>query len=365
MYTNAEGQRAMGNQNWSVSLNELEKFIGLIIARGITGARIAPIKELWSTSWGCPIFNKTMSRSRFLDIMKHLRFDIKSERRRNLEQDKFCLASALWYPFIENCKRAFVPGAYITIDEQLLPCKARCRYIQYMANKPDKFGLKFWMAADVKTKYLFNGFPYLGKDDTRSGDTSVPTDVVMKLMEPLFKKGYNVTCDYYFTSLDLALRFAKKQCSLVETIRQNRREVPDAVKSKKPLHQTVVLKSTESTAVTLTSYQCKKTKSVAILSTLHPDVPVTTENNPKKKPEAVLFYNKTKVGVDVLDQMARLYSVKAGSRRWPVHVFYNVIDMALINSWLIYKEVCKSNIARRKFIQSVCEELTGCAGLPV
>ena len=34
----------------------------------------------------------------------------------------------------------------------------------------------------------------------------------------------------------------------------------------------------------------------------------------KKKPEAIEVYNKTKCGVDVADQMARLYSVKAGTR---------------------------------------------------
>ena len=35
----------------------------------------------------------------------------------------------------------------------------------------------------------------------------------------------------------------------------------------------------------------------------------------KKKSETVEFYNKTKYGVDVADQMARQYSVKAGTRR--------------------------------------------------
>ena len=95
------------------------------------------------------------------------------------------------------------------------------------------------------------------------------------------------------------------------------------------------------------------------MSTLHPDVEIPSHKNPKKKPETVLFYNKTKSGVDVIDQMARKYSVKAGSRRWPVHVFYNVIDLALINSWILFRDVCKSNVSRRRFIQLVGEELTG------
>ena len=71
-----------------------------------------------------------MPRHRFLEIMKYLRFNEKSKRRRNLQMDKFCLATSLWNPFIENCQTAFRPNANITVDEQLLPCKARCKFIQ-------------------------------------------------------------------------------------------------------------------------------------------------------------------------------------------------------------------------------------------
>ena len=99
-------------------------------------------------------------------------------------------------------------------------------------------------------------------------------------------------------------------------------------------------------------------KSVNIPSSLLPNVAIPSENNQKKKPETVVFYNETKVGVDVLDQMSRCYSAKAGSRRWPIHVFYNVINNTLINSWIIYKHVCNSSISRRMFIQRVSEELT-------
>ena len=74
------------------------------------------------------------------------------------------------------------------------------------------------MAADVETKYLFNGFRYVGKDESRSANVNMPTDVAMKLMMPLFKKGHNVTSDNYFTSLYLCLRLAKQGCNVVGTI---------------------------------------------------------------------------------------------------------------------------------------------------
>ena len=96
-----------------------------------------------------------------------------------------------------------------------------------------------------------------------------------------------------------------------------------------------------------------------ILSTLHPDAAVSSENNPKKKPETVLFYNKAKAGVDVVDQMTRKYYVKAASQQWPIHVFYNVIDLAIINSWILYKETCKSKISHQVYMQRITEDLCG------
>ena len=162
---------------------------------------------------------------------------------------------------------------------------------------------------------------------------SVPTDVVMKFIMPLFKMGHNVAGDNYFTSLDLCLRLAKQGCSFVGTIQSNRREITNNLQKTCSLHDTTIVKLADAAVatVTITKYQCKKSKSVNILSLLPPNVAIPSENNQKKKPETVLLYNETKIGVDVFDQMSRCYSVKAGSRRWPIHV-YNVIDMALINS---------------------------------
>lgn len=140
---------------------------------------------------------------------------------------------------------------------------------------------------------------------------------------------------------------------MVGTIKHNKREVPDFVKkSKGQLYDTVFLKNDK---CTLTVYQAKVNKNVIVLSTMHSSTSISEDS--KKKPETILYYNNTKYGVDVVDQMARKYSVKAGSRRWPVHVFYNILDLAAINAYVIYKEITGNQIKRRDFILMLCEEL--------
>ena len=93
-----------------------------------------------------------------------------------------------------------------------------------MPNKPDKFGIKFWIIAELNSKYCLNLNPYLGKYEERV--TSLRTHVVMTLMEPYFCRGYNVTMDNFFTSVELAQKLLDKRTSLVGTVRLNRKEIP-------------------------------------------------------------------------------------------------------------------------------------------
>ena len=115
--------------------------------------------------------------------MRFLRFDMPSTRLSRLQTDKFALISAVWDKFIENCIACHKPRKNIAVDEQLFPTKACCRFIQYMANKPDKFGIKFWLAVYVEFKYIPNIIPYLGKDEARPATQRLSESVVIKIMQ--------------------------------------------------------------------------------------------------------------------------------------------------------------------------------------
>ena len=217
----------LDDKNFNCPLEELEKFIGLQIARGVLERKNTPVKQLWSKEWGHPIFASTLSRNRFESIMKHLRFDNVSTRaERRTKSEKFCLISETWNAFIENCQKCYVPNLNLTIDEQLFPCKTCCPFTQYMPNKPDKFGMKSRLLADSKSKYLCNGKPYLGKDPLRKKENDLPTDVRLSLLKPYFKKGYNVTTDNFFTNVKLAETLKLEKTTIVGTVRKQRKEMP-------------------------------------------------------------------------------------------------------------------------------------------
>ena len=131
-----------------------------------------------------------------------------------LQTDKFALISTVWDKFIESCIVCYKPGENITVNEQLFPTKARCRFTQYMANKLDNFGIKFWLALDVESKYILNAIPYLGKDEARLATQRLSESVVIKIVEPYLGKERNFIANNFFTSTHLATQLRKKKSYL-------------------------------------------------------------------------------------------------------------------------------------------------------
>ena len=138
-------------------------------------------------------------------------------------------------------------------------------FIQYMANKLDKFGIMFWFLTDAQSKYLCNGKPYLGRDPSRSRCSDLSGDVCLTLLQPYYKKGYNVTTDNYFTSLKLAEELKQKKTTILGTIRKQQREVPstEQIMKDKELYASEIFSSPSGCSLTI--YKAKKK------SCLHPE----------------------------------------------------------------------------------------------
>ena len=129
-----EAQRVLQTDNWRVPLHELDAFLAIVYARGAHKATKIKVHEFRNRLWAIPIISKTMACNRFIKIMKFLRFDYKQTRSHRLATDKLALIETVWYTFVGNCLRHYRRGANITVDEQLFPTKARCRFTQNMPN---------------------------------------------------------------------------------------------------------------------------------------------------------------------------------------------------------------------------------------
>lgn len=86
------------------------------------------------------------------------------------------------------------------------------------------------------------------------------------------------------------------------------------------------------------------------------------------KPGILKFYNLTKCGLDVLDEMKGSYSVSRMSNWWSMTIFYSLMNTAGINGYLILttkveKLHRKHNLKKLSFCLSNCEKTTRTAPL--
>ena len=109
----------------------------------------------------------------------------------------------------------------------------------------------------------------------------------------------------------------------------------------KPLFSSEILYSLSECSLTV--YKARKKKLVYVLSSVHQSVAVD-QTHRKNMPETVSYYNKPKAGVDVLEQMASYHTIKTATRRWPVAIFYNILDCAWINTYILYCKVTNTQI---------------------
>lgn len=333
-WSNKEGSGVYGTAWEHITDEELLCFLGLSILSGVYKSRNESLRQLWSIEDGRPIFNKNMARNRFEQITRVLRFDDAIRRRENRQSDKLAPIRSLFQSWEATLQDSLVPDENVTVDEQLLTYRGRVPFKQYIPSKPGKYGIKFWMLCDSKTSYVYRLQVYTGRTVGQEREQNQGERVVLDLTQDMQGSGRNVTTDNFFTSLSLAQKLSQKQMTLLGTIRKNRKELPAElikVKDRAPLSSMFAFRDD----ATLVSYCPKKGKVVPLLSTMHFQREVDNLH-PEKKPLMILDYNATKGGVDTADQMLRLYTTKRMTRRWPMVVFYNMIDISALNSFIIW-----------------------------
>ena len=228
-----------------------------------------------------------------------------------------------------------------------------------MLSKPRSYGIKYWILADAENHYCYNAIPYLG----REGDApavSLGAQLIKNLVEPIKGTNRNVTHNRYFTSVDLFEEHYNDNLTAVGTVIPNRRHLslsllPKQARGGEVGSSLFAFKDN----FTVVSWHPKRSKFVLLLSSLHHNSNIAESG----KPEIVEFYNKTKAGVDALDQKVRHYSTYRKTHHWPLAVFYNMLDLSAFSAYVLFKirppaqRIANSSHARFKFLCSHGEQL--------
>lgn len=334
---------------------ELDAFIGILLAAGVSHNNMQKSEVLWRTD-GLPIFRAAMSHKRFLALSRYIRFDNGRTREFRQKTDKAAPIRDIWNILNENLAKNYDPHENFTVDEQLFPYRGRTKFTQYIPSKPAKYGIKIWWACDAKTKYPLQGKLYTGRLEGEEREVNQGENVLLQFANRYSNTGRTAIADNFFTTLDGVKRLAVIGLSFVGTIRANKRCIPEEMKKNpdRPVFSTLF--GFHENLVSICSYVPKKNKAVNLISTVHYTKYCEGE---AKKPEAILFYNSTKAGVDCMDQMVTHFTCKRSTKRWTYAYFCNMLDVMALAAFCICKELDgqKNSDARRNFLDTLSKSL--------
>ena len=138
-------------------------FIGSLILLGIHA--VHNYRKAWSES-------KAQVLIRLHDLMSCQRFEligsflhiVTMDQEDAMGDDPLQKIRPLYQHIKDKCSMLYQPLQNVSVDERMVKSKAWCYLVQYMKNKPVKWGFKYWVTADTTgytvnfDLYLFEGY---------------------------------------------------------------------------------------------------------------------------------------------------------------------------------------------------------------
>ena len=349
--TTLYAKRDRGHVDFETSADEIRLFLAILL---LTGYNSLPRRRLYwenSDDVHCEAVTKAFSRNRFDLLVSCLHC---SDNMKLQQGDKMAKIRPLYDLLNERCK-TYAPNVNDkSIDEAMIPYYGRNNSKQRMQNKPVRVGYKLWVLAE-SSGYVIQFDPYCGAKAGNSCHAS-PTSwglaekVVLSLCEALPNdKAQHLYMDNYFTSFRLLDYLAGHNIKATGTIRANKIRQCDIIdpkqleKEERGYYQQRTA-CAENGHVTCVGWNDNRPVYVASNADgIKPLTKVSRWSASENKrimvpqPNVIHLYNKSMGGVDRCDQNVSKYRISIRSKKWWWPLFAWPIDMAVQNSWILYR----------------------------
>lgn len=332
-----------------IYLENIEKYIGVLILMNIH--KLPEYKDHWN--------NDPLLSSPVKSIMSIYQYEIINEfihpEDAKAKEEEKIIKSII--EIMGKSKNYFNPGTVLTIDERMISFRGRTKFIVYDSSKPTKWGYRPYVLSDKKTGYTISMklLQNLEENEENKGKMQILCEEFMKDIYEKTKKQYILCTDGLYTTEDL---LEEKNFFFIGAIRQNRiKSNRDNITKKiKKGEFEYFYKSCKKGNATLTKYN--DSKQMYIISNFI-NLPKEVKRNrwckDKKKfiidtyPNSIKVYSEYMKGVDLSNQLISYYELNSKTYKWWKRIFFHLIDISIVNSYILYKKYNKSAITQKTF----------------
>ena len=262
---------------YPVSVEKMKGWVAVYLCMGIINK--PNILSYWSTDPipSTPFFGATMSRTRFLQILRCLHFVDNSlaPEPDSPNFNKLYKIQLLLDLIIPKLRAVYKPERQLAVDEILIKFKGKIRFRQFIPIKPGRLGMKAFTLAESTSCYVLGSTVYTGKE-ANVVQKDLGKRAVMLVMEPFLDKGYYVFMDNYYTSVGLFEELEGRKTLACGTVRSKRLGLPKDIcdlkaKEVKSLKRGESLYRQKDTVTCVTWRDRKPVSVLGIVPTSHDD----------------------------------------------------------------------------------------------
>lgn len=352
----------------SLSPEEIRAFMGILIFSGYH--KLPSEKNYWSEEedLGVDIVKKCMSRNRYLKIKRYIHFnDNDLVQNNNNKNDKGFKVRPLITMINESFQQFGIFVKDLSIDEMIVKYFGRHGLKQFIRGKPIRFGYKLW-ALCGSNGYCFKFDLYCGAETStnaaKNQDLNLGTRVVVNLLDCVENpRSHCVYFDNLFTSRDLLLHLQEQGFRATGTLRENRLgkcTIKDSKSLAKDPRGTFDHRFDSNGEILILKWNDNKCVSIA---TNHDYIeplsqaPRWDRKAKEKKnipqPRVLKNYNTHMGGVDQHDWDVGKYAVQIRAKKWYWVLFTRMIDMAVVNAWILYRIVNSADMSLLNFRRAI------------
>ncbi|XP_046681277.1 piggyBac transposable element-derived protein 4-like [Homalodisca vitripennis] len=232
-------------------------------------------------------------------------------------------------------KAIYEPGRELCIDESMVLWRGRLIFRQYIKNKRHKYGLNLYVLTEPNG-LVINFAVYAGVNDFDLGGVGHSKTVVLHLIQDRLDLGHAVYMDNYYNSFDLSKELLDRKTYTTGTLRAKRKNTPSEVVETKLARGEVTCYYADGVAIG----KWHDKRDVRFISTEHVldmEECKNKQGETTMKPTAIVEYNKYMKGVDRQDQMLAYYPVTRKTTRWYKKLGIHIIEMMVVNSYMMFK----------------------------
>lgn len=349
--------------NFQVRPEEIKAFIGILFLSGYH--RLPSQEHYWSLDPDLQVetVRDCMSRKAFLTIKRFLHCnnndlleDDENKADRSFKvKPLFCLLN-------ENFQQFGFFNKHLSVDEMIIKYFGHHGLKQFIRGKPIRFGYKLWsLCGDngfVYAFYLYQGSEKKTYKPKIPLGARVVLELASKVDDPHGKELY---FDNLFTGPSLLVTLTEMGFRATGTIRKTcTKKVPFA--SDKEMQERGTADAQFDTANELLYVKWNDNNFVQVatnFSSTEPKVKATRFSRKEKKkievamPRLIAEYNRHMGGVDHHDWLASHYAIGIRGKKWYFPLITRGLQMALVNSWLLHREVADTKLSLLQFTREI------------